>query len=95
MKTVVNLKIPISFFKEGKTFIAYSPVLDLSTSASSFKKAQERFSEVVQIFFEELTEKETTDEVLSGLGWVKIKKEWTPPIPISHELTDISVPIAN
>lgn len=95
MKTVMHLKVPVSFFKEGNTYIAYSPVLDLSTSASNFKKAQQRFGEVVKIFFEELTELGTLDEVLTNLGWKKVQSRWSAPIPVSHELTDVSIPLQN
>lgn len=95
MKAVMHLKAPVSFLKEGKTYIAYSPVLDLSTSAASFKKAQDRFSEVAKIFFEELVEMGTMDEVLTNLGWKKVQSRWSAPIPVSHELADISIPLQN
>lgn len=91
----MNVNIPVTFFKEGDTFIAYSSVLDLSTSAKSFEKTQKRFSEIVKIFFEEMIEEGTTDEVLSGLGWQKIKSHWSPPIPISHDIANIPVPLSS
>jgi len=93
MKTVMNLKIPVSIFREGKTYVAYSPVLDLSTSGRSFKIVQRRFDEVVQIFFEELLERGTIDEVLTGLGWRRVQRRWAPPMQVSHELADITVPL--
>lgn len=49
--------------------MAYSPALDLSTSASTYVKAQSRFSEAAELFFEELAEMGTRDTVLTGLGW--------------------------
>lgn len=95
MQHLLNVNIPITFFREGDTFIAYSPVLDLSTSGKNFEKAQKRFTEIVKIFFEEIIEKGTTDEVLSGLGWQKIKSHWSPPIPISHDITNIPIPLSS
>ena len=86
MKTAMNLKIPVSIFKEGKTFVAYSPVLDLSTSAKSFKIVQRRFNEVVQLFFDDLLERGTLNEVLTGLGWRRVQRQWAPPMQVSHEL---------
>ncbi|HEV7424631.1 MAG TPA: hypothetical protein VGO21_05625 [Candidatus Paceibacterota bacterium] len=67
---VTNL--PITIFKEGKSYVAYSPALDLSTSASTYKKAQARFSEIVKIFFEELGEMGTLDSVLTRQDLVGI-----------------------
>lgn len=88
--SVVNL--PVSIFREGKNFIAYTPSLDLSTSAKTFKKAKKRFGEIVQIFFEELAEKGTTDDVLTSLGWEKIEKHWSPPVEIFHNLESFQMP---
>ena len=64
--------------------MAYSPALDLSTSAKTYKKAQSRFAEAVEIFFEELAKMGTTDKVLSNLGWQKIKSSWRPPVVVSN-----------
>ena len=52
--SIKAVNLPVTIFKEGKNYVAYSPALDLSTSASTYKKAQARFSEIVEIFFEEL-----------------------------------------
>ncbi len=73
MKQVTfSANIPVSFFKEGDAYIAYCPILDLSTSASTFEKVKGRFSEAVEIFFEELVDMGTLDDVLANLGWTKI-----------------------
>ena len=91
----MNIAIPVTFFREGKVFIAHSPVLDVSTSADTFEKAQKRFQEAVEIFFEELTEKGTMDEVLTGLGWQKIDRQWNPPLQISQSITNVTIPFAH
>ena len=95
MQTFMNINIPVAFFKEGEIFIAYTPVLDLSTSAPTYEKAKERFDEVVQIFFEELIERGTLDEILANLGWKKVKSQWNPPISVSHDITSIAIPLSN
>ncbi len=89
----MNLKIPVTVFKEGQSFIAYSPVLDLSTSGKSFPEVQRRFGEAINVFFEELLEMGTLDEVLTDLGWTKTKNQWSAPLPISHEFTNVSIPL--
>lgn len=83
-KANLALKIPVSILKEGKKFVAYTPVLDLSTSGRSVKSVKKHFSEIVEIFFDELLKKGTMDEVLTDLGWKKIKKQWAPPEEIEH-----------
>lgn len=88
----IEMSIPVSIFQEGKAFIAYSPVLDLATSGKTFAIVKERFSEAAEVFFEELLSLGTIDEVLSGLGWTKQDRSWRPPIPVSHEMTTVTIP---
>lgn len=89
----LDVQLPVSIFREGKHYIAYTPVLDLSTSAEQYEKAKERFHEVVSIFFEELIKKGTLEEVLENLGWRKVKKQWMPPILVSQDSEKIQVAI--
>lgn len=94
-KLEISFALPVSFLKEGKYYIAYTPALDLSTSGKSLIEVKRRFGEAVQIFFEEIIEKGSLDEVLNGLGWQKIKKQWTPPMLITQEITNFRIPIVN
>ena len=89
----INYKfaLPVSIIKEDKSFIAYSPALDLSTVGDTFEEAQERFSEAVQVFFEEITEKGTLDDALAELGWRKHNKELIPPVVVSNKTQQFSI----
>lgn len=84
----MNFKIPVTIFREGSVFVAYTPALDLSTSGKTFIQVKKRFSEAVNIFFEEIERMGTTNETLSNLGWQKIKQEWKPLMPIAHEIQE-------
>jgi len=73
MKNIkLEFNLPISIIKEGKSYIVYTPALDLSTSAENYEQAKKRFSEIVNIFFEEIIKKGTLENVLGDLGWRKI-----------------------
>ncbi|MEW6104656.1 MAG: hypothetical protein AB1630_12740 [bacterium] len=89
-KKNILFNLPFSIFKEGKHFIAYSPVLDLSTSGKDYEEIRRRFYEVVQIFFEELIKKGTLKEVLTSLGWQKTRQRWQPPVLIAQDYVPIS-----
>ena len=93
--TKVNFRIslPVSVHKEGKYFIAYTPALDLSTSGKSPEEVKRRFEEIIQIFLEELLAKGTLGEVLLGLGWRRIQKQWAPPQVISQKIENFNIPI--
>lgn len=86
-----NAQLPVSIFREGKYFIAYTPVLDLSTSGKDYEQVKKRFHEVVSIFFEELVKKGTLEKVLGELGWTKTNKRWSPPTLIVQESERINV----
>lgn len=87
----LNFSLPVDIIKEGDSFIAYSPALDLSTVGDTFEEAQKRFREAVQIFFEEITQKGTINEVLTELGWQKVNKEFIPPVVISSRTQSFSI----
>lgn len=87
----MNLKLPVIFLKENKRFVAYSPIIDLSTSGKTLKEAQKKFTEAALIFFEEITNNKTIDNVLTDLGWHKIKTNWHPPVIIGQENKEVAV----
>ena len=93
-KLNIKLKIPITIHKEGEYFIAFTPVLDLSTSGKSPGEVKMRFEEAVVIFFEELLEKGTLDKVLTELGWEKNNQHWAPPM-IAQESINVNIPLSN
>lgn len=86
-----EVSLPVSFLREGKYFIAYSPALDLSTSGKTFEEAKTRFEEIVGIFFEELLQKRTLDKVLGELGWQKTQKTWAPPMIVANEIKSFNI----
>ena len=91
-KQLVQTKLSVTFLREGRRFIAYSPALDLSTSGKSFEEAKRRFEEIAEIFLEEVTNKGTLEEVLRDLGWEQRAKQWSPPAVIAHESQTIALP---
>lgn len=90
----IHLRVPVSFFREGRRYVAFSPALDLSTSGKTLAEAERRFDEIARVFFEELEDLGTTTEVLEGLGWERVRKEWVAPAPVVHRVQDMRVPMA-
>jgi len=88
----VKFSLPVSIIREDKSFIAYTPALDISTVGDSLEEVQQRFEELVGIFFEEITEKGTIEQVLTDLGWKKQAKTFVPPTVISHTTETFSIP---
>ena len=88
--TLSNL--PVLITKQNRRFVAYTPVLDISTSGKTEKEVKARFVELVNIFLEEIIEAKTVDDVLSELGWKKVQKKWTPPRVVSSQTIGLKLP---
>jgi len=92
----IKTKLGVIFFKEGKKFIAYSPAIDFSSCGNTFVQAKKRFSEAVNIFFEETIKMGTIENVLKDCGWRKISRpqeHWVPPTIICQSEQEVTVPV--
>lgn len=56
-KVTVQYNLPVNILREGKKFVAFSSVLDLSTSGDSFEEVNQRFIEIAEIFLKKLSVK--------------------------------------
>lgn len=97
-RVLKKIQLLVNIFKSGQVFVAYAPQLDLSTQGTTLEEAQKSLTEIVELFFEEIEDMGTTDEVLASLGWIKrarkpatigkrsISIPWSPPAAISHSV---------
>ncbi len=92
MNRSISYNLPVMITKQGRRFVAYTPALDISTSGRSERDVQKKFSELAGIFFEEIIEAGTADQILSELGWKKIQKKWNPPRVINADSIGVRVP---
>jgi predicted RNase H-like HicB family nuclease len=78
----VEARIPVLIFQEGRKVVAYSPAIDLSTFGNTEAQARKRFAEAAEMFFEEIAEMGTLENVLLECGWRKASKksQWSPPV---------------
>ena len=94
MKSVLNYTLPVTIFREGGSFVAYTPALDLSSVGKTKVVARKMLAESVEALFEELTESGNLDIVLMELGWTKVRGSLVPPQVVEHAMVDIKVPVA-
>ena len=90
---LLYMKLPVTIFKEGGQFVAYTPALDISTAGKDAADAEKKFIELVSIFLEETVTAGTTAEVLTDLGWQKQQETWIPPTIASPLFIDINLPV--
>ncbi len=93
IKGRLEYNLPVIITKQSKRFVAYTPALDIATSGKTQKEVKKRFTELANIFLEEIFEAGTAREVLSELGWRKEKKSWIPPKIISASSVGLSLPV--
>jgi predicted RNase H-like HicB family nuclease len=91
-KRIRHLNIQFDLIKEGNNYIAYSPALDMATHAKTIEKAKKRFGEAAELYLESVIESDKLDEVLTNLGWAKVKGQLTPPTIIAREMSSVAVP---
>jgi len=95
MHKSIIYNLPVSFLKEANQFVAYTPVLDLSTSGATLEEAKNNFTEAVGIFFDEIIEMGTLEDVLLDLGWKKKNEDFIPPVIVSQGMESVRVPFAH
>ena len=94
MKSGISFSLPVTIFREGDAFVAYTPALDLSSAGKTEEDAKRMFAEAVETLFEELSEIGSLDSVLKDLGWTKSNGNFQPPKVVEHSLMSFQVPAA-
>lgn len=74
-------------FKEGGTFIAYSPKLDVSSCGNTVEEARKNLMTAVRLFLEEAAAMGTIEEILSEAGYEATDiGHWVAPRIVATEL---------
>ncbi len=93
-KARIEGNVPVTIFKEGKTYVAYAPVLDLSSCGTSFGEAEKNIREAIRIFLAECIKDHILEDVLASLGWRQVNKrskKWSPPPVVGQLEIPVSV----
>jgi len=67
----MDIQFTTQIVKEGRTYIAYSPELDLSSCGGRKERALANLKTAVRLFLEEAGKMGTLDQILqeAGYGW--------------------------
>lgn len=76
--TEYHFSIEFYIFREGESYIAYCPSLDLSTCAETYNDAISSFYEAFQLYIKCCVESGTLHDDLAEHGWKFQKKNLTP-----------------
>ncbi len=82
-------------WKEGTTFVSYSPELDVSSCGDSVAQARARLREAVSLFLEECSRRGTLEAILAESGFEKRGKSYHPRRIIARAKFRLAVPLAS
>jgi predicted RNase H-like HicB family nuclease len=79
-------------FREGESYVAYCPELDVSSAGTSVDEARANLKTAVRLFVEETERLGTLDQVLQEAGYVPDGKGgYAPPRLVATESATIAV----
>jgi len=77
----MKIKYNVLVFKEGDTYVAYTPQLDLSSCGATPHEARKMLDEAMGLFLEEAKKLGTLEDILQESGYDRDKDQdmWVPP----------------
>jgi predicted RNase H-like HicB family nuclease len=85
------ITIPMVILKEGGTYIALYPSLDIATQGKTVKHAKHMFHELVTLFVEDNKKQGTLKEVLVEAGFTHRDETWAAPEIVHVSAVTVSV----
>lgn len=85
-----DIAFTIHIFKEGGSYVAYTPELDLSSCGGTADEARKNIWDAVQGFLETSEEMGTLNEVLEEGGYRREGEKWLSPEFISLDRLTLS-----
>jgi predicted RNase H-like HicB family nuclease len=89
----MKIQFTTQIFKEGRTFVAYTRELDLSSCAGTQQKALQNLKEAVRLFLEEAEKMGTLQQILEEAGYLKRKSKLQGPRFITTRRVSLPMPL--
>ena len=87
----MDIQFTTQILKEGDTFVAYAPELDLSSCGKTIQEAKVHLEEAVTAFIEEAERMGTLQEILEEAGFTKEAAGWKAPEIVVQEKTRLAL----
>ena len=88
----MRIDFTTQIFKEGRTFVAHTRELDVSSCGGTRQRALRNLKEAVQLFLEEAERMGTLDSILKEAGYLKRKSKLQGPKFIATERVSLPLP---
>src|SRR5690349_19771756 len=85
-----DLSFDVHIFKEGETYVAYVPALDVSSCGATDEEARRNIRDAVRGFLAASADMGTLPEILEEAGYRQEGDEWRPPEFVSVDRLTMS-----
>jgi predicted RNase H-like HicB family nuclease len=75
----MEIQFTTQILKEGRTFVAHTPELDVSSCGGSKERAVKNLKEAVRLFLEEAEKLGTLEQILQQAGYLKRRSRLEGP----------------
>jgi predicted RNase H-like HicB family nuclease len=89
----MEIQFTTQIFKEGRTFVAHTRELDLSSCGGTQQKALQNLKEAVRLFLDEAEKMGTLQQILEEAGYLKRKSKLQGPKFIATQRVSMPLPL--
>ena len=91
----MEIQFTTQIFKEGRTYVAHTQELDVSSCGGTRQRALKNLKEAVRLFLEEADKLGTLDQILEEAGFLKRNRKLEGPKLISTQRISLPLPLAH
>ena len=91
----MEIQFTTQIFKEGRTYVAHTQELDVSSCGGTKQRALKNLKEAVRLFLEEADKLGTLDQILEEAGFLKRNRKLEGPKLISTQRISLPLPPAH
>ncbi len=91
----MDIQFTTQIFKEGRTYVAHTRELDVSSCGGSKQKALRNLKEAVRLFLEEAEKMGTLEQILEEAGYLKRRSRLEGPKFIGTQRVSLPLPLAH
>jgi len=89
----MEIQFATQIFKEGRTYVAHTSELDISSCGGTKARALENLKEAVRLFLEESEKMGTLDQILQEAGYFRRNRKLEGPRFISTQRVSLPLPL--
>jgi predicted RNase H-like HicB family nuclease len=89
----MEIQFTTQIFKEGRTFVAHTRELDVSSCGGTQQRALQNLKEAVRLFLEEAEKMGTLEQILAEAGYLKRKSKLQGPRFITTQRVSMPLPL--